>query len=70
MTSRTIETAISTGMIRDQIIQFLYATGIVREDEDVKSLDFGKLVNLNKDSVIPLKINFKGEEVQVQKLDG
>lgn len=52
-----LEFAISKKNIEDQIIAFLYAIGIVNDNEDVLDIRFPKKgVDLSEDDLVPVKI--------------
>lgn len=72
MSSRTVETSISVGHIRDLIIQSLVLNGFVADDEDVLEFKFGldnKSSKLNSylDREIPVSYKVqKQKQVKVE----
>jgi len=54
---RTIETSISVDNIKDQVIAFLYAIGVVHDNEGVVDLKMGEMNN----NLVPLAIQIKRE---------
>jgi hypothetical protein len=54
---RTIETSISVDNIKDQVIAFLYAIGVVHDNEGVVDITMGEVNN----NLVPLAIQIKRE---------
>ena len=64
--TRTIEMNVSQQNIDDQVSAFLYSIGVVHDNEEIVSLDYGQL-----GSVRPLKIEiYKKSEVKRPKTNG
>lgn len=70
MTSKVIETGISTANVRNAIEWFLQSSSVIRHTEDIISIELGKVTDLNKDSVIPLKIKFREQGVEYINVNG
>jgi hypothetical protein len=59
MQTRTIETSIHHKTIEDQVAAFLYASGIMHDNNEILKIHFGEL---KKDGTVPLEITFKEEK--------
>jgi len=53
--SRDLETSISEGNVKDQIIAFLYAITKINDNEEVVSMTIGKLTKGNYPLTLKLK---------------
>ena len=58
-TCRTIETVINRDTIVSQVAAFLYAAGIVNDDEHITNIQFGELFGASTTEHVPIKIFFK-----------
>lgn len=68
---RIIETSISVGNVKDQIISLLYSFGIIKDNEEVLELNFNTKCLKESEGVIPLTLKVaKEEEVKYIKLNG
>lgn len=66
-TTRTIKLSLNRKTIEDQIAAFLYAIGVVKDNEDVAEI---KMEWSDKADVIPLELKIKKEvEVKLLKLN-
>ena len=54
---RNLEVFISHGSLKDKVSEFLYALGVVYDDEEIIDIKFG---NLNGD-IVPLVLKIKPE---------
>ena len=61
---RTIELSISKSNLDAQVAQFLYAMGVVFDDEEVKDIQY----KFNGGDIVPLKIRIE-KEVKVFRSD-
>lgn len=67
-TCRTIETTINRDTIVSQVAAFLYAVGIVHDDEHILNIQFGELFGASDKELVPIKIELKKKQrVEVLK---
>lgn len=58
-TIRVIETTINRDTIVSQVAAFLYAAGIVNDDEHISNIQFGELFGASDTELVPIKIHLK-----------
>lgn len=62
---RRIDTYISLGNVKDQVAALLYATGVVKDNEDVLDIQFTNGLDksgLQTDGLIPISIKIRSPE--------
>jgi len=63
---RTIETSISISNAKDQIASFLYAIGLVHDDEDIVELRLKPAILLKDEGTLPITIKLTKRKWEIQ----
>lgn len=58
----TLETTISRDNIVSQVAALLYATGFVKDNQEITNIQFGELFGSSDTELVPLTVSIKNEK--------